>query len=340
MALRGLIQNTLLVLVVPALLLSLGQPARAESPMTKPAVETQPAAPLGGRMDFWPKRINPDVTQTLYIHLSIPERAPVAVAQCGRSVFELGPPTWSHGERLLHAYDLEWTLPRKRVNCDLIVNGAGQRTYLGDHKLVVRPRGMDRRITHAYPLHALWSGDAVLDISGRGFTPIVSVLWVSAGQYRKFERSVRTAASDQGSELVVPFAPALVEAPVGEYLLIVENEDRTAAVSPIPFTVYAGEEPEFESTALVTIGSNNYLSIEGSGLEGVDRASISLAGATSSAQVIALEGSILPGLLVELPAGPSTGLEALSGLSIEHGELLLRFGEGSRLSGKQQNTER
>jgi hypothetical protein len=339
MALRGRTQNILLFLFVPVFVLCLVRSVAAQSQASEPEAVKLSASPVG-HMDFWPKRVNPDLTQTLYIHLSIPERAPVAVAQCGRQIYELGPPTWSHGERLLHAYDLEWTLPRKRASCDLIISGRNQRTYVAVHKLVVRPRGMDRRITHAHPLHALWDGDSVVQIEGNSFSPIVSVLWVSAGQYRKFERAVRTASSGDGSELVVPFAPALVDAPLGEYLLIVENEDRTAAVSPIPFTVFRGGEPEFESTALVSIGEKNYLSIEGTGLGEVERASIFLAGENSAARIIPSEGSILPGLLVELPAGPSSGFEALSGLSFEDGELRLRFDGGSRLTGKQSKTRR
>jgi len=286
-------------------------------------------------VDFWPKRVIPDLTQTIYVHLSIPERAPIAHAQCGRKVYELGPPTWSHSGKLLHAFDLEWSLPRRRVTCDLIVFGGSQRTYVGSHRLVVRSRGTERRVDYVHPLEAPVDGDTVVEIAGAGFSPLVSVIWVAAGHYRKYERSVSTFGPSQSSELVVPFAPALADAPAGEYLLIVENEDRSAIVLPEPFTVYQRDgDVEFERTRLVQLGSSLYLAVEGFGLEDVERARIALPSSGFDATVIAQEGSVLPGVLVELPPNHGLAMAALSGLSLEDGELRIDFSESSRLTGK------
>ncbi len=204
-----------------------------------------------GEVIFWPQRVNPDLDAQIFVQLAHPAELPIAGVRCGKDLIELGPPAWSHPEGLLHAFDLEWTLPRVRMTCDLFVQVDEATLAKASNPLVVRPRGAAPSISTQEVTWDSDSGEAILEVDGAGFDDEVTVLWVSASTFSTFERAARVEQQGKLSRVVTPFAASLRKAGTGQYLVVVLNEDHTAAVAPDFFTVSERLEPEVDSVRLV-----------------------------------------------------------------------------------------
>jgi len=225
------------------------------------------AAAREGQVDFWPQRVDPDRDAQIFVHLANPTGSPQACVRCGDDLTELGPPTWSHPEGLLHAFDLEWTLPRQRLTCDLFVrNGSGTIVH-ASHHLNVRPRGIAPLVVRQDVTWDDGAGEAIIELVGAGFGEEVVVLWVSASRFVSFERSARVERSGKQDRVVTPFAASLRKAEAGQYLVIVLNEDRTAAVAPDFFTVSEQPDPEVDSLVVARGRNGAFLLVSGFDLD-------------------------------------------------------------------------
>lgn len=279
------------------------------------------AAAHEGQVDFWPQRVDPDQDAQIFVHLANPTDSPQACVRCGDEITELGPPAWSHPEGLLHAFDLEWTLPRRRLTCDLFVrNGSGGIVH-APHHLNVRPRGIAPSVIRQEVTWDDAAGEAILELEGAGFGEEVVVLWVSASRFVSFERSARVERSGKRDRLVTPFAASLRKAGAGQYLVMVLNEDRTAAVAPDFFTVSEQPDPEVDSLVVARGRNGAFLLVSGFDLDRLT--GCVLKSPSGELPLVCVRSEEAGGMLVSLPARMDAEIVVRSEVRISGVKLLL-----------------
>ncbi|MBM4353774.1 MAG: hypothetical protein FJ109_08255 [Deltaproteobacteria bacterium] len=269
-----------------------------------PAGEWSPerlAAAQEGQVDFWPQRVDPDRDAQVFVQLARPADLPQACVRCGKELIELGPPAWSHPEGLLHAFDLEWTIPRQRLVCDLFVRSGSGPLVRAPHHLNVRPRGVAPTIARQEVTWSEGTGEAILELEGTGFGDEVSVLWVSASTFSAFERAARVERTGKKDRVVTPFSASLRKAGAGQYLVVVLNEDRTAAVAPDFFTVTERAEPEVDFLRVVSGKGGTRLLVSGFDLDRLTGCVLKTPSGELPLNWVRVEES--EGVLVSLPVG-------------------------------------
>jgi len=279
------------------------------------------AAAGEGSVDFWPQRVNPDSDTQIFVQLARSAELPVAAVRCGKEVIELGPPAWSHPEGLIHAYDLEWTLPRVRMTCELFVRSDGGTLAKASHHLTVRPREVAPVVHRQEVTWDGGAGEAILEIDGAGFADEVTVLWVSASTFSTFERSARVEGRGKGTRVVTPFAASLQKAGAGQYLVVVLNEDRSAAVAPDFFTVSERTEPEVDHLLVTSNKGGTRLLVSGFDLERLTGCVLKTPSGELPLKCVRVEES--GGVLVSLPAGMDAEAVARSEVQVSGARLFL-----------------
>jgi len=281
------------------------------------AGEVQAAPDYIGQLDFWPRRVNPDTSHLLYIQLPRAEKQPQAFIDCSGQIHSLGPPTWSHEQGLVHAFDLEWTIPRVRASCRLFAEAGGGRRYGGDRNLVVRPKGAPGAIVDVTPSSISENDERIIEISGSGFSKLVNVIWISVNDFVSFEHSTQVEAVTGKEAVVVPFFACRHQAPPGQYLLLVENEDRTAVVHDGYFVVAPAGEAEIESVKVARGDGKVFVNLEGFHLSQIERAVLEMPGGPRPLSLVHHEGSLVPSLTMELPGLPRIDLAKMPEFVVE-----------------------
>ena len=283
-------------------------------------------------LNFWPRRIAPDTTQQVFVQLALPERTAEVILHCPNADVALGSPQWSDPRGLLHAFDLEWTVPRTRQLCSITATGRSGRSYESTYKLIIRPRVRAIDIRSVSPESTVEKSESTIEIFGQAMTETVNIIWVSADEFVTIERSVSPVQLNTAGQLaVVPFAPEVHGAPPGTYLLIVENEDRSAAIWGRPFVVAQYFEPEIESTRIDEAGGRHIVTVEGYDLEAVETARLFMPSGEVPLTVRYNDGRAMTSLSVTLPAQAAYDSEILSALIIKGSQLRIYLA-GSRLS--------
>lgn len=273
------------------------------------------------RLDFWPKRVNPETSHLLYVQLAHRSSSPKVHLDCGGNIHRLGAPTWSHGSGILHAYDLEWTTPRVRASCRLFAKDSTGQIFASERNLFVRPQGSPGSITKVTPEGMNAEDEAVVEIMGHGFSNTISVIWVSAHQFQSYERSARTQGSDDEQEAIVSFAAGLRKAPVGQYLVVVENEDRLAVIYDGYYVVEDDPEADIETVAVQRRDGTLFLTLRGFELEGIDNAAVDFPAGRIPARLVRHEGTLVETLSLELPYMSDNDLAQLPRFELNGGTL-------------------
>jgi hypothetical protein len=323
------VQTIRLRMLIPALILICGTaPIKAEE--NGAGISTQPAT--AHMLNFWPRRIAPDTTHQIYVQLALPERTAEVTLHCPNADVALGSPLWSDPRGLIHTFDLEWTAPRTRQLCSVSVTGRSGRTYESTYKMIIRPRVRAIGIKSVSPESTAENSESTIEIFGRAMTETVNILWVSADEFVTIERSVSPVQLDSDGQLaVVPFAPDVYNAPPGTYLLIVENEDRTAAIWGRPFVVAQHFEPQIESTHIDEVENHHVITVEGYDLDSVETARLFMPAGETPLVVRYNEGRSMTSLSVTLPRHVTSDSEILSALIIKDDQLRIYLG-GNRLT--------
>ena len=282
--------------------------------------------------DFWPKRVDADLTPLLYVQLAAAERQPVGRLECSGGDYELGPATWSHNLGFVHAFDLEFTAPRMRTNCLLRVTGRKGKEYVGQRTLALRTRVSEVSVRSVVPDVATVGQELPVEVLGSGFGEIVNVVWIATDRGESFSRTVRSADGAGGSGAVVPFVPGTTDAGAGEYLVVVENDDNAAAVYSDHFVVEDEADPEVVRSSLEEYDGQVWVSIEGFGLSALQGARLGLSTGAVPLQMVKVEGMGMETLRVALPADAVKNLAFSPELSILDRELTVRLEQCSRLS--------
>lgn len=315
-----LVAGVMLALIVPLTSIPLSS-ARAEQSVSFPR-----------SLDFWPKRLNPDATSLLYVQLAAVEKQPVARLECGTADYELGPATWSHNLGYVHAFDLEFSAPRTRANCVLRVTGRKGKEYVGHRPLALRKRVAQMRVSSLAPDVVFAGQEIPVDVRGVGFGDIVNVVWVATDRDESYSRTVRAEEAPRGRGAVVPFVPGTTGAGAGDYLVVVENEDRAAAVYSDHFAVEDEPEPEVVRSSLARHEGKTWIAIEGFGLSGLQDARLVVVDGTQNLHIERVEGMALETLRVQLPAHAVDSLAYTPELLFEARQLTVRLVRCSRLT--------
>ncbi len=295
-------------------------------------VLSQEAESGASRADFWPKRLDADETSLLYVQLAAAERQPVARLECSGGDFELGPATWSHNLGFVHAFDLEFTAPRMRTNCLLRVTGRKGQEYVGQRTLALRKRVAEVQVRSVAPDAAVVGQEVPVEVLGSGFGEIVNVVWIATDRDESFSRTVRSAGAVTGSGAVVPFVPGTTDAGAGEYLVVVENDDESAAVYSDHFVVEHEADPEVVRSGLEELDGKIWVSIEGFGLGALQGAKLALLDGAVPLQLLKVEGMGMETLRFALPPEAVKNVAYSPELRIEDRELTVRLERCSRLS--------
>jgi hypothetical protein len=288
-----------------------GRPATAAEPETAGSLRPgKPAGSAGLEMEFWPKRLDPETSPLLYLQLSVPDEEPVAEAECSGKRYSLGNPIWSHPEGLLHAFDLEWTLPRTRTTCTLIVTGAGGRLFTAEKELSLRPGLKGLSIRDVTPAMIPEDEEAVVEIRGQGFGKVVEVEWVSASQFVHHGRSARIQDRGPEGSIIVPFSAPIRKAAPGQYLVVVENRSGAAAVHLDFFSVAAVGQASIDNVSIVKRPGGSVLLLEGTDLDGIESAFVEAPSGKKPLTITREEGTLLPTLAIRLGKGDEGAGEA------------------------------
>jgi hypothetical protein len=314
--------STAILVAMVALSLGMGTPLADEG-----GAEPSVAAP----MEFWPQRLDPDVTPRLYVQLSQSESLPLARLECDGATYDLGNPMWSHPLGFVHSFDLEWTAPRIRTRCNVVVSGRKGRVYAPERTLALRPKQAPSRIRSVLPDYAVEGKEGPVEVRAQGFGKVVGVTWIATDRYESWQRSARVS-SGRGSSIIVPFAPGASRAPPGDYLLAVENEDHSGAVYGDAFVVTPDLPAEIESSRLDERDGRRVLTLVGFNLEAVEEALLELPAGQLPLAVRHEEGTALPTVTVRLPTHSVDSMTTVSELTIEDDRLVIRIEQGSRLT--------
>jgi len=287
---------------------------------------------------FWPRRLCPDETPLLHVQLSMPDHAPQATLSCQGQDYALGGPVWSHPEGILHAFDLEWVLPRRPNRCELLVSSGESdgRFFVASHSLLVRPGTDGGIVDRLSPQAVSEEGEAVLEVGGRALGSEVKVVWVSASAYVVAERWVERAREEEGRSLVfVPFAPALYDLPAGDYLLVVENRNRSAAVHRGNFVIAPGSDIEIADIWVEAEGERRVLAVTGNGLGRIGSVLLEHGSFPQPLASEVVEGAALDRLRIFLPPSFPADPGLVPELDSHSSVLMLRPAPDGRLSLRQ-----
>ena len=291
-------------------------------------VEAVPPEP----MEFWPRRISSDHTPEIYVQLSHPVREPLATIVCETREFELGTPIYSHRQRLLHSFDMSPVPKGLDASCELSIRTATGEVFASPHALTVRARETPVRVSEVLPRTMSAADEGSLAITGARFSDLVNVVWISANEFRVFERSARVRDATAGDSVIVPFSPLTCQAPPGEYLVVVENKNRSAAIYDGWFIVSPALDPEIESVRVSETEGVTRLLVSGFNLEGISGASLDLPAGQLPVAIRRNEGSLVPSITISLPPfTPSEGLK-LSNLSVVGDQLSITISGDSKLT--------
>lgn len=291
-----------------------------------PGVSTLHEESRGRALHFWPRQINPDASTLVYVQLPMPQVDVEGVVECGSYIYELGSPVWSHPFGLLHAFDLEWTLPRVRAACQLKVRCYRGELVVAEYPLVIWPYSRPPLIRGVAPQALRADEEALVELWGVGFSEVVDITWVSAVQPVRVRQSGRLQGEGGGGRVVLRFSPVVAGAPVGEYLVVAENQDNTGAISLESFFVTPPPSPELVKTVVEGVGDRTWLVVEGFDLESIESTTISFASGTLPLIHSFWEGNVIPALRVELPPGMDATHLNLAGVWVEGTSLLIRVG--------------
>jgi hypothetical protein len=294
--------------------------------------QAQPAPTHAGELDFWPKRLSADTTALLYVQLERPEVHAIARLECGDSSYELGPATWSHSLGYIHAFDLEFSAPRTRANCQLRVNGREGREYLGSRPLVLRPKAPEVAVKSVFP-DALMVGDsATFEVRGHGFGSKVAVKWIATNRFSAYEETAFPGRHGKGQRVRLTSQGPLQGLEAGDYLVLVENSDHTAGIYGDHIVVEPQEEPELVRSRLAEMDGRIFVLVEGFGLSGLTQARLQLPAGDLPLTCEPVEGQSLETLRVQLPAHSVTDLASAPELTVDHYGLTVTLSSAPRLS--------
>jgi len=283
-------------------------------------------------MKFWPRRISSDLTPEIYVQLSHPVREPLATMICETREFDLGTPIYSHRQRLLHSFSLSPVPKGLEASCELSILTATGEVFASPHALTVRSREAPARVSEVLPRTMSAAAEGSLAITGARFSDLVNVVWISANEFRVFERSARVRDAAAGDSVIVPFSPLTCQAPPGEYLVVVENKDRSAAVYDGWFIVSPALDPEIESVRVTESEGVTSLLVSGFNLEGISNASLDLPAGQLPVAIHRNEGSLVPSITITLPLfTPGAGVK-LSNLSVVGDQLSITISGNSNLT--------
>jgi len=212
------------------------------------------------------------------------------------------------------------------------VEGANNRLYTATHHLTVRPRSRSGTIARVTPDTATSADDMAIEISGSRFSKMVNVIWVSAGGYHLFEHSADRRTQRGEDSVVVPFAARVRGADPGDYLLVVENEDRTAAIYDDFFLVSPAYEAEIEEVEVVRLQNEVVLTVHGFNLDSIDKALLDAPAGRLPLRVVHYEGGLTSALNVILPPGSGDHLPRVSSFLVDGSRLVITLGERGRLT--------
>ncbi len=314
-----------------ALTLAVGMVQGAERDNAVPAQATVEQQPEPEPMTFWPRRISSRHTPEIYVQLSHPVREPLATLTCQDRVLDLGPPAFSHPQRLLHSFSLSPVPPGLEGACSLVVVTATGERFASRHALSVKARGARTRVNELTPAFMGATEEGSLTITGSRFTDLVNVVWISANDFQVYERTARVRDSAAGDSVAVPFSPVARHAPPGEYLVVIENKDRSAAIYDGWFIISPAVEPEIESIEVVKTGSNSKLVVRGFNLDGISSATLDMPAGELPVAIHRNEGSLVPSFTISLPAFTGAGVK-LANLSVDGDELSIRISKDSELT--------
>lgn len=321
----------LFVTLLCALTFAVGvvQGAEGDNSVIAPMAAAQPEQPEP--MEFWPRRVSSEHTPEIYVQLSHPVQEPLATLNCEERQFDLGPPVFSHRQRLLHSFSLS-PVPRGfEASCDLEVLTATGERFASRHIINIRAGEARARVHDVVPDCMAETGEGSLAVTGSRFTDLVNVVWISANEFRFLERSARVHDGAFGDSVVVPFSPLTSQAPPGEYLMVIENKNRSAAIYDGWFVISPAAEPEIESIEVIEAEGISHLVVSGFNLQGISTASLDLPAGQLPVAIQQNEGSLVPSIIITLPAFTGTGVK-LSNISVNGDQLRIRISEDSELT--------
>lgn len=305
------------------------------APETSGAAEPQAEA-AQRQFRFWPRRIFMEHHPDVLVQLSHPERSVRLHLTCEERTFEIAVPMWSHREKLLHVFDLSWLPERLNDVCRVSVSAGDSAVYESNRKLVIKPSGPHARVTEAWPLSVSDDHEAVVDIAGGAFTGIVNVVWVSPSEYLIVEHSARSEPGDPIDRVVVPFSPQVSKALPGQYLVVVENRDRSAAVLDDVFTVAPASGAEIVETLVETDDEGNRnIILLGIGLDRIHLARLHLEAGTLPLALIPRSEFHMSAVSVMLPPHVSLSAFQLADISIADQTIEISLVDSSKLSRKE-----
>jgi len=276
-------------------------------------------------MSFWPKSVSPSADGEIYVQLPSPEAAPVATLECGKAIAELGESAWSHKLQLVHAFSLAGVELRTGTQCKMTVTGDSA-VYESRGTLEIRGGKAPILVKSLAPVQTALGEENVVEMWGGYFSRVVTVTWVSTSDYKQHSRSTRVDRKEGGDQVVVPFAPDLSGLAPGEYLVVVENRDGSAAVFGGFAMVTRSPSPDIEEVRVVTDAENRAsLLVSGANIESVREAVIRLPAGLLPLLVKQLEHTELPTLAVSLPPQEAEAFLVPPDVHVEQGVLVVTF---------------
>jgi hypothetical protein len=285
-------------------------------------------------MGFWPRAVLPGQDRELTVQLSRPEQSPVGALECGSDLVDLGGAIWSHPIGLVHTFALPELPYRVGTECRVTVTGDGV-VYEPADPIEIRGGRDAVAVKALLPDQTRVDEESIVEILGGYFSRVVVVTWVSTGDYTTAHRSARVERGTPDDRVVLPFAPGLSRLGAGEYLVVVENRDRSAGIYPGVVLVKPLGEPEVVEVQLVGTESSPRLLVAGQHLEEIRRASIRLPAGVLPLMVSSLEGTEMPTLCISLPPHAAGALRTVPDVLLKDGEVLVLPAEASALSTSQ-----
>lgn len=323
-------------LVLAVALLSYSPMALAELPEGSEAGLSN-ASPAEGKFRFWPRRVFMEHQPDLLVQLSHPQRTLKLHLACDTKHFDINVPMWTHPEGILHQFDLSWLPMKLNTVCDVSVSAPDARiAYASARRLVVKPRGPLTAIASVTPESLADDAEAVIDIAGGAFTGIVNVLWISPSEYLVVDHSARSEPGGKQDSVVVPFSPLVSKAPGGQYLLVVENRDHSAAISGQFFTVTPPAIAEIVETRVETDaeGRKSVL-ILGVGLDELHGARLLLEAGALPLTLRPRTGFAVSALSVDMPNHLSLAAFRMADITIAERTIEISVTGSSKLSRKE-----
>ena len=323
-------------LVLAAALLSYSPVALAESPEASEGGLSS-ASPGEGKFRFWPRRVFMEHQPDLLVQLSHPQRTLKLHLACEKKNFDINVPMWTHPEGLLHQFDLSWLPMKLNTVCDVSVSCQdAEIAYASTRRLVVKPGGPATVVTSVTPESLADDGEAVIDITGGAFTGVVNVLWISPSEYLVVDHSARSEPGEKQDRVVVPFSPLVSKAPGGQYLLVVENRDHSAAISGQFFTVTPPAAAEIVETRVqADAEGRKSVLILGVGLDQLHGARLHLEAGTLPLTLRPRTGFAVSALSVEMPDHFSLAAFRMADIAIADRTIEITVTGSSKLSRKE-----